>query len=158
MTSSATKTLDGTAVNINTSDEDSSKAQIITDIAAGWDSKTIEASRDVTTTYDKLIQHYADLQAQLIEVTNQKGQANEILSIYQDVTANTSADSEEAQWAAARIKELADSFTELYQTAIATINEYNEVIGADNIAMKCSVVVNEKLNLKLYRCWPWCCS
>ena len=145
------KTLDGTAVSSNASDEDSSKAQIITDIAAGWDSKTIEASRDVTTTYDKLIQHYADLQAQLIEVTNQKGQANEILSIYQDVTANTPADSEEAQWAATRIKELADSFTELYQTAIATINEYNEVIGADNIAMKCSVVVSEKLNLKLYQ-------
>ena len=58
------KTLDGTAVNSNTSDEDSSKAQIITDIAAGWDSKTIEASRDVTTTYDKLIYRLSLLRSQ----------------------------------------------------------------------------------------------
>lgn len=41
-------------------------------------------------------------------------------------------------------------FTSLYELSIETVEEFNQVNGADNIKMKNSIVVNAKLNLKLY--------
>ena len=107
-------------------------------------------SGNVTTTYDKLIQNYADLHAKLIDATIAQGQAQEILDVYADVTQNTDPRSAEAQWASARIDELVQKFTSLYDLALMTIDEFNQVNGADNIEMKNSIVVTEKLNLKLY--------
>ena len=146
------KTIEGAAVNSNSSNNgsDASSTEIITDIARGWDSSSIEGNRDVTTTYDKLIYHYAELQTQLIDASINKGQTEEILNAYSGVTKDTDPDSEEAKWASARIEELAAQFTELYNIAIETINEYNQIRGADNIAMKCSISVAEALNLRLF--------
>ena len=144
------KTLDGSAVYQGNRNADGSETQIITDVVNGWESSSIQAGRDVTTTYDKLIQHYADLQTSLIDTTNAQGQTQEILDIYKDVTANTDPSCAEAQWASNRIDELASQFTNLYNIALETISEFNQVIGASNIDMKSSVVVTEKLNLKLY--------
>lgn len=110
----------------------------------------VQPSGNVTTTYDKLIQNYADLHAKLIDATIAQGQAQEILDVYADVTQNTDPRSAEAQWASARIDELVQKFTSLYDLALMTIDEFNQVNGADNIEMKNSIVVIEKLNLKLY--------
>lgn len=49
----------------------------------------VQPSGNVTTTYDKLIQNYADLHAKLIDATIAQGKAQEILDIYADVTQNT---------------------------------------------------------------------
>ena len=111
---------------------------------------SVQPSGNVTTTYDKLIQNYADLHARLIDATIVQGQAQEILDIYADVTQDTDPRSAEAQWASARIDELVQKFTSLYDLALMTIDEFNQVNGADNIEMKNSIVVTEKLNLKLY--------
>ena len=69
---------------------------------------------------------------------------------YADVTRNTDPASAEAQWASDRIDELVQKFTSLYELSIETVEEFNQVNGADNIKMKNSIVVNAKLNLKLY--------
>ena len=69
---------------------------------------------------------------------------------YNDVTWNTDPASAEAQWASDRIDELVQKFTSLYELSIETVEEFNQVNGADNIKMKNSIVVNAKLNLKLY--------
>lgn len=111
---------------------------------------SVQPSGNVTTTYDKLIQNYADLHARLIDATIVQGQAQEILDIYADVAQDTDPRSAEAQWASARIDELVQKFTSLYDLALMTIDEFNQVNGADNIEMKNSIVVTEKLNLKLY--------
>ena len=63
---------------------------------------------------------------------------------------NTDPASAEAQWASDRIDELVQKFTSLYELSIETVEEFNQVNGADNIKMKNSIVVNAKLNLKLY--------
>lgn len=111
---------------------------------------TTQPSGDVTTTYDKLIQHYADLHAERIDAAIAQGKAQEILDAYADVTRNTDPASAEAQWASDRIDELVQKFTSLYELSIETVEEFNQVNGADNIKMKNSIVVNAKLNLKLY--------
>ena len=149
------KTIEGAAVNsASTSNgregSDASSTEIITDVVRGWDSNSIVANRDITTTYDKLIYHYADLQTELIDANINKGKTEEILSAYSGVTKDTNPESEEAKWASRRIEELAAQFTELYEIAIETIGEYNQIKGADNIAMKCSISVSEALNLKLF--------
>lgn len=149
------KTIEGAAVNsASTSNgregSDASSTEIITDVVNGWDSNSIMANRDITTTYDKLIYHYADLQTELIDANINKGKTEEILSAYSGVTKDTDPESEEAKWASQRIEELAVQFTELYEIAIETIGEYNQIKGADNIAMKCSISVSEALNLKLF--------
>lgn len=146
------KTLEGEAVRTNANtNSDASDTQIITDVERGWESQSIDANRDVTTTYDKLINQYARLQTNLIDAKIGKGQTEEILEAYSGVTTDTDPNSEEAKWARARIDELSAQFTELYNIALDTINEYNQVKGADNITMKCSIAVNEKINLKLYQ-------
>ena len=66
------------------------------------------------------------------------------------MTRNTDPASAEAQWASDRIDELVQKFTSLYELSIETVEEFNQVNGADNIKMKNSIVVNAKLNLKLY--------
>lgn len=111
---------------------------------------TTQPSGDVTTTYDKLIRHYADLHAERIDAAIAQGKAQEILDAYADVTRNTDPASAEAQWASDRIDELVQKFTSLYELSIETVEEFNQVNGADNIKMKNSIVVNAKLNLKLY--------
>lgn len=111
---------------------------------------TTQPSGDVTTTYDKLIQHYANLHAERIDAAIAQGKAQEILDAYADVTRNTDPASAEAQWASDRIDELVQKFTSLYELSIETVEEFNQVNGADNIKMKNSIVVNAKLNLKLY--------
>ena len=66
------------------------------------------------------------------------------------MTRNTDPASAEALWASDRIDELVQKFTSLYELSIETVEEFNQVNGADNIKMKNSIVVNAKLNLKLY--------
>ena len=141
------KTLDGAAVRSADRNADGGETQIITDVVRDTD---VQPSGNVTTTYDKLIQNYADLHAKLINATIAQGQAQEILDVYADVTQNTDPSSAEAQWASARIDELVQKFTSLYELALETIDEFNQVNGADNIEMKNSIVVTERLNLKLY--------
>lgn len=75
---------------------------------------------------------------------------SDLVSEYEYLTQNTDPRSAEAQWASARIDELVQKFTSLYDLALMTIDEFNQVNGADNIEMKNSIVVIEKLNLKLY--------
>lgn len=141
------KTLDGAAVYEGDANSDGGATQIITNVVAGSDGYN---AQDVTTTYDKLIQNYADLQTQLIDTTIAQGQAQEILDVYQNGDVNQDMNSEQAQWASARIDDLVQKFTDLYNVALETIDEFNKVNGADNIAMKSSIVVIERLNLKLY--------
>lgn len=141
------KTLDGAAVYTPDSNADGGNTQIITDVVRNTEA---EPSGDVTTTYDKLIQNYADLHSQLIDATISQGQAQELLDVYADVTQDTDPNSAEAKWASGRIDELVQKFTDLYGLALETIDEFNQVNGADNIEMKNSIVVAEKLNLKLY--------
>lgn len=141
------KTLDGAAVYSANRNADGGETQIITDVVRDY---TTQPSGDVTTTYDKLIQHYADLHAERIDATIAQGKAQEILDAYADVTRNTDPASAEAQWASDRIDELVQKFTSLYELSIETVEEFNQVNGADNIKMKNSIVVNAKLNLKLY--------
>lgn len=141
------KTLDGAAVYSGNRNADGGETQIVSDVVRD---SSVQPSGNVTTTYDKLIQNYADLHARLIDATIVQGQAQEILNIYADVTQDTDPRSAEAQWASARIDELVQKFTSLYDLALMTIDEFNQVNGADNIEMKNSVVVTEKLNLKLY--------
>ncbi len=147
------KTIEGAAIDPSRSSDssDSSTTEIITDVAKGWESSSIEGERDVTTTYDKLITHYADLQSKLIDVTNKEAQTQEILDVYREAEADTDPNSTEAKWAKNRIDEVADQFNQLYAVAVDTIAEYNQINGADNIAMKCSIVVSQKLNLKMYQ-------
>lgn len=141
------KTLDGAAVYAPDSNADGGNTQIITDVVNG---SGVQPSGNVTTTYDKLIQNYAELHSQFIDATINQGQAQEILDAYADVTENTDPNSADARWASARIDELVQKFTSLYELALETIDEFNQVNGADNIEMKNSIVVIEKLNLKLY--------
>lgn len=141
------KTLDGAAVYSGDRNADGGETQIVSDVVRD---SSVQPSGNVTTTYDKLIQNYADLHARLIDATIVQGQAQEILDIYADVAQDTDPRSAEAQWASARIDELVQKFTSLYDLALMTIDEFNQVNGADNIEMKNSVVVTEKLNLKLY--------
>lgn len=144
------KTLDGSSVSPRNQGEDSSDAQILSNVVQNLPSEGMDAGLDRTTTYDKLIEHYADLQTQLIDIAIEQEKAQEILNTYKDVSSNTDPSSKEARWASQRIDALADQFTELYDLAVITINEFNQVISANNIAIKSSVVVTEKLNLKLY--------
>ena len=141
------KTLDGAAVYSANRNADGGETQIITDVVRDY---TTQPSGDVTTTYDKLIRHYADLHAERIDAAIAQGKAQEILDAYADVTRNTDPASAEAQWASDRIDELVQKFTSLYELSIETVEEFNQVNGADNIKMKNSIVVNAKLNLKLY--------
>ena len=137
----------GAAVYSGSRNSDGGETQIVSDVVRD---SSVQPSGNVTTTYDKLIQNYADLHARLIDATIVQGQAQEILDIYADVTQDTDPRSAEAQWASARIDELVQKFTSLYDLALMTIDEFNQVNGADNIEMKNSIVVTEKLNLKLY--------
>ena len=141
------KTLDGAAVYSANRNADGGETQIITDVVRDYNN---QPSGDVTTTYDKLIQHYADLHAERIDAAIAQGKAQEILDAYADVTRNTDPASAEAQWASDRIDELVQKFTSLYELSLETVEEFNQVNGADNIKMKNSIVVNAKLNLKLY--------
>lgn len=141
------KTLDGAAVYSGDRNADGGETQIITDVVRD---SSVQPSGNVTTTYDKLIRNYADLHSKRIDATIAQGQAQEILNVYADVTTDTDPNSAEAQWASARIDELVQKFTDLYNLALQTIDEFNQVNGADNIEMKNSIVVAEKLNLKLY--------
>lgn len=141
------KTLDGAAVYSGDRNADGGETQIITDVVRDTD---VQPSGNVTTTYDKLIRNYANLHSKLVDATIAQGQAQEILDVYEGVTADTDPNSAEAQWASARIDELVQKFTELYNLALETVDEFNQVNGADNIEMKNSIIVAEKLNLKLY--------
>ena len=141
------KTLDGAAVYSANRNADGGETQIITDVVRDY---TTQPSGNVTTTYDKLIRHYADLHAERIDAAIAQGKAQEILDAYADVTRNTDPASAEAQWASDRIDELVQKFTSLYELSLETVEEFNQVNGADNIKMKNSIVVNAKLNLKLY--------
>ena len=141
------KTLDGAAVYSADRNADGGETQIITDVVRDYNN---QPSGNVTTTYDKLIRHYADLHAERIDAAIAQGKAQEILDAYADVTRNTDPASAEAQWASDRIDELVQKFTSLYELSIETVEEFNQVNGADVIKMKNSIVVNEKLNLKLY--------
>lgn len=147
------KTLDGQYISDNSSNSSSDESQgtIITNVEDGlYQFSSDSISVNVTTTYDKLILQYADLKSQYIDTNIQRGKAQEILDIYAGVTRNTDPESANAVWASEKIDEIASQFTELYQTSLQTVEEFNQVMGAQNLAMKCSTVVSEKLNLKLY--------
>ena len=77
------KTLDGAAVYSANRNADGGETQIITDVVRDY---TTQPSGDVTTTYDKLIRHYADLHAERIDAAIAQGKAQEILDAYADVT------------------------------------------------------------------------
>lgn len=80
------KTLDGAAVYSGSRNSDGGETQIVSDVVRD---SSVQPSGNVTTTYDKLIQNYADLHARLIDATIVQGQAQEILDIYADVTQDT---------------------------------------------------------------------
>jgi GGDEF domain-containing protein len=135
------KTLEGQKIY----QDDSAGSLLVTEVE---DDRRL-LSGNPETTYDKLINQYADLKKSKVETENALGKCQEIIDIYTE-GANTDKNSSEAEWASGQIDELTTLFNELYQIALPTVDECNQANGTKNLAVRTNVYATKSINLKLY--------
>ena len=130
-------------------DSDNTNDYILKDV---YDEHTEGAQRtriNTETTYDSLINNYVNL-----EISRQYTQVDmehkqNLLSIFRDAVPPTDQDAAIAEIEedmAALIKRLDEN----YKIVEATVDEFNQYLGASNITTLTSINVSEKININLY--------
>lgn len=102
------------------------------------------------TTYDELINRFISLSSEKIKVEEKLAHNQEIVDtfsmkgIVNDTSSDTAADVTE------QIKYISSKLDEMYAQVTNTVEEFNEVVGAENISTLSSIISKQKINVKLY--------
>ncbi len=102
------------------------------------------------TTYDKFLAEYAALQARCIDYKYQIEYNNKIVDIYSHGTIHEGTQGKLAESAIAQIDSIGTEFNTLYDLLSKSVDEFNQVKGAENLKILNSIAVSSSINIKLY--------
>lgn len=106
--------------------------------------------RDKETTYDDLIKKYVSLNSERGNYTASITHDNDVLSTFSGEDVSNDKDSEMASYVTKFIGVLQNQLDGMYSILLNTLNEFNEVVGAENISIRSSISAGESVNVKLY--------
>ena len=133
------KTLDGQAGMKSLED-----MSIITDVE---DSTNLRESVD--TTYDILINHYAQLLLEENYYKSEIEQSQKIIEIYSS-TDDTNIDTDAESVAKIKLDKILEDFNNLYNEFLLVVKDYYNVRSAEYISFNSNVQTSTNINLKLY--------
>jgi hypothetical protein len=135
----AGKTLDGQAGMGNLED-----SGIITDVEDGYQFK-----ESIDTTYDILINHYAQLLLEVNYYESELQQAQKVIAIYSEET-DVVVDSDAGLIAREKLNNMLERFNKLYDSFLLTVKDYYNVRSADYLSFNSNVQTVANVNIKLY--------
>lgn len=100
------------------------------------------------TTYDTLIYEYVDLETERQKKEVDLEHKRKILAVFTD--GNESADKSNTSAIEENLEDLSKKLDEMYTTVSATVEEYNQYVGAYNVSTLASITTTEKINVKMY--------
>ncbi len=131
------------------SDSDNTNDYILKDVYEDVTNEENTTRVNTETTYDALINSYVSLEVGRQYTQVDKEHREELLTIFEDATPAVDTD--------AAVREIQQEMAELinhldtnYETVKATVDEFNQYLGASNITPLSSITVSERVNLGLY--------
>lgn len=108
-----------------------------------------EFRKSIATTYDILINQYAQLLLEDNYYASELQQAEEIIAIYSSDNFGKS-NSRNSDLATERLKDILDRFNELYDSLLLVVKDYYNVRSAAYLSFNSNLQSSENVNLKLY--------
>ncbi len=141
------KNKEGAEYHFGTDEEEggASSDYILKDVYEEYDE---DAPITSETTYDSLMNEYVELETEKQKLEVDLEHKKKILAVFTDGTetedkSNTSTIEES-------LEELSKNLDEMYTTVSATVEEYNQYVGAYNVSTLASITTTEKINVKMY--------
>jgi len=100
------------------------------------------------TTYDTLMNEYVELETEKQKLEVDLEHKKKMLAVFTEGTG--SEDKSNTATIEESLEELSKNLDEMYTTVSATVEEYNQYVGAYNVSTLASITTTEKINVKMY--------
>lgn len=113
-----------------------------------YDEHNEEIQVSSETTYDSLIDEYVSLETEKEKLEVDLQHKKKLLDVF--TASDGSGDKSNTQAIEENIEELSKKLDEMYSIVSATVDEYNQYVGAYNVSTLASITTEEKINVKMY--------
>ena len=142
------KNKEGVEYHYGTQAEEGNEASdyILKNVYEEWEDVQVNTE----TTYDTLINEYIELESKKEKIEVDIEHKNKMLDIFTQAQEAGHSDMSNKGAIEQSISDISTRLDDLYSVVSATVDEYNQFVGAYNVSTLSSIYTSEKINVQIY--------